>query len=135
MRTRSTYDPFGWRLDELADPDLKPFRRAELLDGLLVAEAQEIAAGRRHLTIVHGEPTDAAEAEDLNDFYDEVEAIVDGAEWGRLAGGPGHLTVTLAGPGRDEWLAQIAERTRKRAAAPWPVLEGPHRRIAAGRSF
>jgi hypothetical protein len=134
MRTRRTYDPFGWRLEELAEPGLNPFRRAELLEGLLVAEAEEIAAGRRHLTIVHGEPADMAEAEELNDFYDRVEAIVDEAEWGRLAGGPDSLTVTLAERGCDEWLAQIADLARRRVTEHWPVIEGPYGRNAVGRS-
>jgi len=49
MRTRSTYDPFGWQLQELTDPELNPARRTELLDELLIAEAEECALGRRHL--------------------------------------------------------------------------------------
>lgn len=131
MRTRSTYDPFGWRLEELADPGLNPFRRAELLDGLLVAEAEEIAAGRRHLTIVHGEPTDPAEAEDLNDFYDEVEEIVDEAEWGRLAGGVDFLTVTIAGAYRNDLIAHVTDVARCRSEDRWLLVEAPRVAIAA----
>jgi hypothetical protein len=132
MRTRSTYDPFGWRLQELADPGLNPLRRAELLAELLVAEAEELVAGRRHLTIVHGEPTDIAEAEELNDFYDTVEEIVDEAEWSRLAGGPDYLTVTLAGPGRNEWLVRIGDVARRRAAHRWKIIDAPQTALAAG---
>lgn len=123
MRTRSTYDPFGWRLKELADPDLNPLRRTELLDGLLVAEAEELAAGRRHLTIVHGGPTDIAEAEDLNDFYDAVEEIVDGADWSRLSGGADYLTVTVAGSAGDEWLARVTDLTHRLAGAQWLISD------------
>lgn len=123
MRTREMYDPFGWRLQELADPALHPLRRAELLDELLLAEAEELAAGRRHLTIVHGEPADMAEAEELNDFYDTVEQLVDEAEWSRLSGGPDYLTVTVAGAGREEWLARIADHVSDRESEHWLIVE------------
>lgn len=130
MRTRRTYDPFGWRLQELADPDISPLRRSELLDELVVAEAEELAAGRRHLTIVHGEPADMAEAEELNDLYDTVEALVDEAEWSRLSGGPDYLTVTLAGPNRNERLALIADVAHGRTHC-WSIVDAP-RRFDAG---
>ncbi|HRE03481.1 MAG TPA: hypothetical protein PLV68_19445 [Ilumatobacteraceae bacterium] len=126
MRTRSTYDPFGWRLQELADPDINPARRAELLDDLLVAEAEELAAGRRHLTIVHGEPTDLADVEDLNEFYDTVSAIVENAEWFRLAGGKDYVTVTVAGARGDECLALAADAAHHRSTARWLIAEAPH---------
>lgn len=125
MRTRSTYDPFGWRLDELADPDLNPLRRTELFEGLLIAEAEELAIGRAHLTIVHGEPTDIADAEDLNDFYDCVDEIADEAEWSRLTGGRDYLTVTLAGFGRHATAGRVADIAQHRAAGRWRLIEGP----------
>jgi hypothetical protein len=132
MRTRSTYDPFGWRLQELADPGLNPLRRTELLEDLLVAEAEELVAGRRHLTIVHGEPTDIAEAEQLNDFYDTVEQIIAEAEWSRLVGGHDYLTVTLAGAGRNERFARITDVARHRAADRWQIIEAPQAALTAG---
>jgi hypothetical protein len=132
MRTRPTHDPFGWRLQELADPNLNPLRRTELLDDLLVAEAEELVAGRRHLTIVHGEPTDIAEAEALNDFYDTVRETVGEADWSRLAGGPEYLTVTVAGTSRDEWLVRITDIARDRATAGWQIMESPQVPIATG---
>ena len=131
MRTRQTYDPFGWRLQELADPDISPLRRAELLDELLVAEAEELAAGRRHLTIIHGEPADMAEAEELNDFYDTVEELVDETEWSRLSGGRNFLTVTVAGAGREEWLACIADLVPDHAIERWLIIETASRAVTA----
>lgn len=132
MRTRNTYDPFGWRLQEIADPSMRPLRRAELLDELLVAEAEELAAGRRHLTIVHGEPADMAEAEELNDFYDAVERIADEAEWSRVSGGPHYVTVTIAGADRDEWLARIIDVGHDRAADRWMIIDAPQAAVTAG---
>lgn len=54
------------------------------------------------LTIIHGEPTDLAEAEALNEFYAEVTGICDVAEWSRLAGRVDYLTATIAGVYRDK---------------------------------
>jgi hypothetical protein len=124
MRTR-TYDPFGWRIAELADPELNPLRRTELLDDLVAAEAEELAEGRRHLTIVHGEPTDIVAAEALDDFYDAVAAIARTAEWSRLSGGTDYLTITLAGPRRDEMLATMAELGHRSAPDHWHLLATP----------
>jgi hypothetical protein len=129
MRIRNTYDPFGWRIQELADPDISPVRRADLLEELLLTEAEELAGGRRHLTIVHGEPADMAEAEELNDFYDTVEELVDGAEWSRLSGGPDYLTVTIAGAGREQWLARIADLAPDRASGRWLIIESAPRAV------
>lgn len=126
MSTRSTYDPFGWRIEELANPDLNPLRCAELLDDLLIAEAEELAMGRRHITIVHGEPTDLAEVEALNDFYDVIGEISEEAEWARVAGGLEYLTVTVAGDDRDEVLARTIDCASQRGACSWQILDAPH---------
>lgn len=125
MSTRSTYDPFGWRLEELAGPGLDPLRRAALLDELLIAEAEELAMGRRHLTIVHGEPTDVAEVEDLNEFYDIVDGIVDEAEWSRLAGGARYLTVSVGGQAAVTSLALVVEASRL-ASGRWTIIDAPY---------
>lgn len=124
MSTRSTYDPFGWRLEELATQGLNPLRRAELIDDLLLAEAEEITVGRRHLTIVHGEPTDLAEVEDLNEFYDQLGDIIECAEWSRLTGGHSHVTLTVAGCGRDKVLARSTELAVREHR--WQILDAPH---------
>ena len=125
MSTRSAYDPFGWRLEELATQGLNPLRRAELIDDLLVAEAEEIARGCRHLTIVHGVPTDLAEFEDLNEFYDQLSDIVECVAWSRLTGGHAHVTLTVAGCGRDEALARSTDLAVRRGPR-WQVLDGPY---------
>ena len=68
-----------------------------------------------------------AEAEELNDFYDTVEEVVDEAEWSRLSGGSDFLTVTVAGVGRDEWLARIADLVLDRSRERWLTLETARR--------
>jgi hypothetical protein len=52
----TTYNPFGWRLAEIADPRTEECRRRDLIESLIVVEAEELALGRRHLTVVHGRP-------------------------------------------------------------------------------
>lgn len=123
MRT-VTYDPFEWRHAELTDPSTNPLRRSELIDALIVWEAEEIAVGRRHLTIVHGEPTDIAASVHLDAFYDTARAIADQAQWSRLAGGIEYLTVTLAGTERDRIHQQLAEMAHQ-ASPGWRVLDAP----------
>jgi hypothetical protein len=51
----TTYDPFTWRLAELEALAAQPYggdvdRRRELEDDLLIAEAEDLAHGRRRLT-------------------------------------------------------------------------------------
>ena len=90
-----------------------------------IAEAEELGDGRRHLTIVHGEPADLAEVEELNDFYDAVSEIVEDAEWSRLAGGATHLTVTVAGRGRDEVLTRVLDHAARESSDVWRLVDAP----------
>ena len=59
-----THDPFSFLLNEIQAHDAGDRTtwdgelRAHYLDVLLVEEAQEIAWGRRHLTVIHGETLD-----------------------------------------------------------------------------
>ena len=129
MRTR-TYDPFGWRLAELSEPSLNPLRRTELLQDLVTCEAEELARGRRHLTIVHGAPRDLAAATLLDDVYDTVRSIAGLASWSRLAGGEDYLTITVAGDCRDAVLGRVVELIRREHPTDWPIYESP---ISLGR--
>jgi len=124
MRTR-TYDPFGWRLVELSDPFLNPLRRTELLQDLVTCEAEELARGRRHVTIVHGVPCDLATATLLDDVYDTVRAIAGLASWSRLAGGENYLTITVAGECRDSVLGRVVDLIRREHPTDWPIYESP----------
>ncbi len=68
-------------------------RRTELLEGLLVAEAEELANGRQHLTIVHMQPRDVIDAE----LRGEIDRLTATAEWRRIRFSQDHVTVTIAG--------------------------------------
>lgn len=118
--TATTYDPFTWRLAELEVADA-PCRRRLLEQDLLVAEAEEVALGRRHLTIVHGEPLDPDEAADLDAFYDAVFEVVEAAEWCRVRGTLDWVTVTVAGARRDDVLIDVVHLVSGR----WRLVESP----------
>ncbi len=125
MRT-PTYDPFTWRLEEIdaIDNGHAPDqgRRAELLDGLLIAEAEELAHGRRHLTIVHAQPHDIIEAEQLDELCDEIDLLVAPAEWQRIRSALDYLTVTIAAPHASRIIEQIADAAARTNPGHWHIL-------------
>ena len=119
------YNPFGWRLAEIADPCTDDLRRADLVESLIIVEAEELALGRRHLTIVHGRPATVADSEALDEFYDAVLEIAGAAEWSRVRGTEDHVTVTVAGPLADELLLDVAEIAHRANPGGRQVIERP----------
>ena len=65
---------------------------------LLIREAVELAHGRRHLTILHGDPSDAATARHLSAFYEELRRLAACCGWVRVRGNAEYVTVTVGGP-------------------------------------
>lgn len=118
-----TYDPFGWRLAEEADPATPPERRADLASEMLVLEAEELAHGRRHLTIRHGEPRDLAEAAEIDGFYDAVRSQSVEVAGCRLAGGSSYLTVTVPAAS-ESLLDDIADRVLRERRL-WRIVASP----------
>lgn len=116
----TTYDPFTWRLAELEVAD-DPEPRRQLEEQLLVAEAEELARGRRHLTIVHGEPDGSDDAADIDEFYDVIFEVVKVADWRRVRGSHSWVTVTVAGTHRDVALAVISQLS----AGRWALVDSP----------
>lgn len=119
------YNPFGWRLAEIADPRTDAFRRADLIESLIIVEAEELALGRRHLTIVHGQPRTLVDSGTLDEFYDAVFEIAGTAEWSRVRGTADYVTVAVAGPHADELLLDIAEIAHRANPGGWQVIERP----------
>ena len=118
-----TYDPFGWRLAEVADPATSAERHLDLTAELLVLEAEELAHGRRHLSIRHGEPGDLAESADIDAFYDAVRSCTVDVAGCRLAGGMTYLTATVPA-GSERLLDDIADWVRRERQA-WAVSASP----------
>lgn len=122
----TTYNPFGWRLAEIADPNTDDLRRRDLIESLIVAEAEELALGRRHLTIVHGAPETLLESEALDAFYDRLFELIDSAEWSRVRGNDEFVTVTLGGPDADGVLLDVVELAHCASPGTWKILERPY---------
>lgn len=115
----TTYDPFTWRIAELGSCE-DPERRLLLENDLLIAEAEELAQGRRHVTIVHGEPRDLAESSEFDALYDVLFGIAERSGWHRIRGSRSWVTVTLAGEGRDATLLEIEHLA---ACHQWNAME------------
>ena len=123
--TSTTYNPFGWRLAEIADPGTDHLRRRDLIESLLVAEAEELMLGRRHLTIVHGAPTSIVDSEVLDVFYDSVFAHVANSDWSRVRGTEDFVTVTVGGADADEILLDLVEFAHRANPGGWQLIDRP----------
>lgn len=92
-------NPFGWRLarghgDASVGAD----------QGLILAEATELAHGYRHLTIVHGDPHTVAESRALDLFYETLRVLAAELVWVRVRGDAEFVTVTTRGETATEQL-------------------------------
>ena len=96
------HDPFTFALNEIRTHDAGRRRwplgeRNRRLDELVATEAEEIAWGRRHLTLIYGEITNSEEEQALDDLVCTILDSLAG-RWNRLTGVPGrYLTVTVEG--------------------------------------
>lgn len=121
----TTYNPFGWRLIEIADPLTDDLRRRDLVESLIIAEAEELALGRRHLTIVHGAPASVADSQTLDAFYDQIFAVAEMAEWVRVRGTEEFVTVTLRGSDAEQLLLDVVELAHRCNPGSWQVMDRP----------
>lgn len=127
---QDTYDPFSYLLNEIRAydaglrEDWEPYQRDHYLEVLLIEEAQEIAWGRRHITVLHGPIVDDVEAELLDELFAMWEEIAEVVDWARIGGVPDdHMTITVAGPRSEEALALAADTALKVRARHWTIVE------------
>jgi len=120
------YNPFGWRVAEIADRATDVPRRRELLEALVVCEAEELALGRRHLTIVHGDPVNVADSRHLTAFYDVLGSLASAAEWARVRGSAEYVTVTIAGPDAERMISLVATAAARADPGWWRITESPY---------
>jgi hypothetical protein len=124
---QDTYDPFSFLLNEIRAHDAglrnwSPGQRDHYLDELLADEAQEIAWGRRHLTVVHREVLDEVEAETLDDIVCALLDLIDGA-WHRFGGlADHHFTLTVGGPDADDVIERAADIVARAKPDHWRVM-------------
>lgn len=89
---------------------------------LLVREAVELTHGRRHLTIVHGDPVDVAASRHLSVFYEELRSLAAGCEWVRVRGNAEYVTVTVGGAGADEQIALFEAAAAFANRGDWTIV-------------
>ncbi len=129
---QDTYDPFSYLLNEIRAHDAglredwDAHQRDHYLEVLLIEEAQEIAWGRHHLTVVHGEVTDDVEAELLDELFAAWEEVAEHAVWSRIGGVPDHhLTITLAGSEAPSLIGAALQAATRLRMTNWIITDTP----------
>jgi hypothetical protein len=127
---RHAHDPFSFLLSEIRAYDAgfrvswDDCQRKLYLDVLLVDEAEELAWGRRHVTLVHGEPVDEIDAELLDELCAAWIRLARQAEWSRMGAVPGHhVTFSVAGADADELVAIAAHLAARANPGRWKILD------------
>ena len=127
---QDTYDPFSFLLGEIeaynaGQRHWNPELREHYLQTLLADEAEEIAWGRRHLTVVYGPRPDPVSAQIL-DEYAGIVAHIPPANWVRVGGVAGHhTTITLEGPHTEALINLMADVVLQTNSGPWRVSPPP----------
>lgn len=117
------YNPFGWRLAELADSTTTERERSRLREELLMWEAEELAHGRRHLTVVHGAPDDRDADRQLSRFYATLARLAAACAWARVRGTAEFVTVTVAGPDADAHIGLFAQAAHAASSDGWTIVD------------
>ncbi len=122
------------RIDDQSEADPFGVRRAVFLDHFgervgagiscdsLLREAIELAHGRRHLTIVHGDPTEVAASRQLSEFYEELRRLAAGCEWVRVRGNAEYVTVTVGGALAEEQIALFEAAAAFANPCGWTIV-------------
>jgi len=114
-------DPFGLSIQTHPGPS-GLVRRRGADDVVLLREAIELAHGRRHLTIVHGDPVDVVVSRRLSEFYEELRRLAAGCEWVRVRGNAEHVTVTVGGAAADEQIALFEAAAAFANRGDWTIV-------------
>ena len=117
---QSEADPFGAQNGACRGPRLQGSTAVNL--DLLLREAIELAHGRRHLTIVHGDPHDVPASRNLSEFYEELRSLAIGCEWVRVRGNAEYVTVTVGGAVADEQIALFEAAAAFANPGDWTIV-------------
>ncbi len=88
-------------------------------EGLLCLQAEDLARGRRHLTLVHDLPT---EGEALDAFHVRVAQRLRGC-WYRIASGPRWHTLTIDGDGQTAIIGDLVRLIAPISQPDWRMYE------------
>ncbi len=117
---QSEADPFGAQHGACRGPRLQDATAVSL--ELMMREAIELAHGRRHLTIVHGDPHDVAASRQLSEFYEELRRLATGCEWVRVRGNAEYVTVTVGGAFAEEEIALFEAAAALANPGDWKIV-------------
>jgi hypothetical protein len=117
----SIYNPFGWRIGELAERMTGPDRRRELVEELETWEAEELAHGYRHLTVEHGDPSELETSRLLSALYDRLRVFAARARWARVRGTVDYVTVTVQGTVADEAVRALTAIAEELNPGDWTI--------------
>ncbi len=112
-------DPFGAHravLDRILGES------SDIRSHLLLFEAIELAHSRRHLTVVHGDPTEVAASRQLSEFYEELRRLAAGCEWVRVRGNAEYVTVTVGGAVADELIVLFEAAAAFANPGDWTIV-------------
>ena len=85
-------------------------------------EAIELAYGRRHLTIVHGDPGQVAASRQLSEFYEELRRLAAVCDWIRVRGNDEYVTVTVGGAFAEEQIALFEAAAAFANPGDWTIV-------------
>ena len=88
----------------------------------LIAEATEVAHGRRHITVVHGDPNEVAASRQISEFYEELRRLAAGCEWVRVRGNAEYVTATVGGAVADEQIALFEAAAAFANPGDWTIV-------------
>ena len=108
-------------LHALADQPLAEWERQHVLNELLIAEAADVAAGWRHVTIVHGWLAPNDELETLDPILNQAATLL-GSRNVRMVAGPFHCTITMTGDDIDSTVDAVVEGLSSRLPASWSII-------------
>jgi hypothetical protein len=124
------HDPFTFLLNEIRAHDAGRRRwpvgeRDRRIERVIAEEAQEVAWGRRHLTLVYGELADEIEACALDDAVCLVLDALDG-RWYRLTGvAERYMTVTVDGPDAQHVIHSLRAHLASNIPRHWGLVDTP----------
>lgn len=124
------YDPFWCRLADLADSTITAERRRALIEDLMVCEAEEVAHGHRHLTVVHGCPDNLRDSRYLDTFYDGLRVLAAEAGWVRVRGTADYVTVTVRGDDADSRIDAFAAAAQVTNPGDWEIVSSAYPPLA-----
>lgn len=116
---QSEVDPFGVRRAVFLQ---SRGERTDISSHLLMREAIELVHGRRHLTVVHGDPNEVAASRQLSEFYEELRRLATGCEWVRVRGNAEYVTVTVGGALAEEEIALFEAAAAFASPGDWTIV-------------